>query len=367
MIKHSIQHVMERRTTLIKFINKRKLFIALGVIIVALLAYMIIPVSLPLILAFITALLLEPVVAQISNILKGKRQLSVIIVFILFICFMAICSFFITTKVITEVIHLIENSPTYVNELSKMWNKTETKLVSMANDLPQIVVKQFTSQIQQFLTTAKDSILAYVNINNLKAILTNIPTYLVSFIIYLVSLFLFQIDLPRLVENFYSHLTHQTSRKVKYMTARLSFIIFNYIKAQFFISIIVFILTILTLQFIAPEIAFYMALIIWVLDFIPIFGTFIILAPWAIFHLLIGKMVIGLALATLLFSLLAVKKVVKPKLLGNKFGLSPLATLVVMYLGFKIIGLYGIIIGPLILVIFYSAKEAGIIQINIKI
>ncbi|WP_246140790.1 sporulation integral membrane protein YtvI [Bacillus marasmi] len=352
---------------MIKFINKRKLFIALGIIIVAFLAYLIIPVSVPLILAFITALLLEPIVAFISNALKGKRHLSVIIVFILYICFIALCSFFITTKVITEVIQLIEKSPTYVNDLSKMWFKAETKLVSMASDLPRVVVQQFTSQIQQFLTTAKDSILAYVNINNLKAILTNIPSYLVSFIIYLVSLFLFLIDLPRLVENFYSHLTDKTSRKVKYMTSRLSFIIFNYIKAQFLISIIVFILTLISLRFIAPEIAFYMTLIIWVLDFIPIFGSFIILAPWAIFHILTSDMAIGLALALLVVCILTVKKIIKPRLLGSKFGLSPLATLVVMYLGFKIIGLYGIIIGPLILVIFYSAKEAGIIQINFKI
>ncbi|WP_248278514.1 sporulation integral membrane protein YtvI [Bacillus sp. DNRA2] len=350
-----------------RFINKRKLFIALGLIILAILGYIIIPVSLPIILAFITALLLEPIIAYLSKLLKGKRQLSVVIVFILFICFIALCSYFITTKVITEVIDLVENSPIYVNNLSKMWFKAEAKLVSMASDLPKVVVNQFTSQIQNFLSTIKEGILDYVNINNFKAILTNIPNYLVSFIIYLVSLFLFLIDLPRLTENFYSHLTEKTTKKVKYMTSRLSFIIFNYIKVQFFISIIVFILTLITLHFIAPEIALYMSMLIWLLNFIPIFGTFIILAPWAIFHLLTGNILVGITLLLLALGLVVVKKFVKPYILGGQYGLSPLSTLVVMYLGFKIIGLYGIIIGPLILVIFYSAKEAGIIQINVKI
>ncbi len=314
-----------------------------------------------------TAVMLEPFVKLVQQTLKTKRQLSVIIVFIIFICFIALFGYFITTKVISEVIQLIEKSPIYFNEISIVWFKVKDALVNAAKDLPRVVVNQFITQVQQFLYHTRESILSYVNISNVKAVLTNIPNYLVSFIIYLVSLFLFLIDLPKLAQNLYNHLTEATAKKVNLMTSRLTFIIFSFIKAEFFISIITFIISILVLLFIAPEIAIFMALMFWITEFIPIFGSLIVILPWALIKLLTGEIFIAFILLLLAVVLLAVKRFIKPKLLGTKFGLSPFATLVVMYLGFNLFGIIGIIIGPLLLIIFYSAKEAGIIQINFKI
>lgn len=336
-------------------------------VILAAIAYIIVPVSLPLILAFITALLLDPIVKFFSKNFKTKRQLAVLSVFILFILFIGMCGYFITTKVIAEVIRIIDNSPLYFNEISKIWFKIEIELVNVAKDLPTVVVNQFTSQTQEFLQNARESILSYVNINNLRAILTNIPNYLVSFIIYLVSLFLFMLDLPKISEKLYLYLTETTAKKVTHMTSRLSFVIFGFLKAQILISIMIFIISIVWLHFINQEIAFYMSILIWVADFIPIFGSLIVLGPWALFYLLTGKILLGLVLVILAVILLAVKRTVKPKLLGSQFGLSPLATLIGMYLGFKIIGLLGIIIGPLLLIIFYSAKDAGILKFKFKL
>lgn len=342
--------------------------IGLGILIGAGIAYIVLPVSLPIILAFMTALLLEPFVKSIQKTLRTtKRQLSVIIVFIIFICIIALFGYFITTKVISEVIQLIEKSPIYFNEIAIVWFKVKDALVNAAKDLPKVVVNQFITQIQQFLYNTRESILSYVNISNVKAVLTNIPNYLVSFIIYLVSLFLFLIDLPKLAQNLYNHLSDATAKKVKLMTSRLTFIIFSFIKAEFFISIITFIISILALLFIAPEIAVFMALMIWITEFIPIFGSLIVIIPWALIKLLTGDLLIAFLLFLLAAVLLAVKRLIKPKLLGTQFGISPLATLVVMYFGFNLFGIIGIIIGPLLLIIFHSAKEAGIIQINFKI
>lgn len=354
-------------TRLTKFLTKRKILITIGLLLGVGVAFVVLPVSLPLILAFLTTLLLEPFVRSFQKLFKIKRHLSVLIVFIIFICFIAIFGYFITTKVISEVIQIIEKSPMYFNEASKVWFKVEESLVNAARDLPKVVVNQFISQVQLFLYNTRESILAYVNISNVKAILTNIPNYLVSFIIYLVSLFLFLIELPKMTDNLYTHLTEKTAKKVKHMTSRLSFIIFSFIKAQFFISIIIFIISILALYFITPEIAVYMALVIWLIDFIPIFGSLLILIPWALVKFLSGEILIAFLLVLLTIVLVVIKRMIKPKLLGTQFGLSSLATLVVMYLGFNLFGLIGIIVGPLLLIIFYSAKEAGIIQINFKI
>ena len=328
---------------------------------------MVLPVSLPLIISFITTLLLEPFVKKLQSKFKINRRISVLIVFIIFILFISLCGFFITTKVIAEVIKIVENSPLFINKISKEWVKAEGHLMNLTKDLPPIVVKQISIQIQQFLHNFKDGLLSYININNLKAILTKVPNFLVSFIVFLVALFLFLLDLPKINENLYRHLSEKTTAKVRIMSSRLSYVIFGFLKAQFLISVIISIISLITLLIITPEIAIIMSLLIWVIDFIPIFGAITILAPWSLFQLLTGGVVLGIQLAILVCVLLVVKNMIKSKLVGTQVGLSPLSSLVTMYLGFKVLGLMGIIIGPFLLITFNAAREAGMIKMNFKI
>jgi sporulation integral membrane protein YtvI len=151
------------------------------------------------------------------------------------------------------------------------------------------------------------------------------------------------------------------------MTSRLSYVIWGFFKAQFLVSIIIFIVSLLGLLLIVPEVALLMAFIIWIIDFIPLIGSIAILAPWAIFQLIAGNTTIGTQLLILAAVLLIIRRTVEPKVMGQQIGLSPLATLIAMYLGLMLFGVMGFVIGPFLVIAFTSAKEAGIIKLNIKI
>jgi sporulation integral membrane protein YtvI len=328
---------------------------------------LILPVSLPIIIAFITALFLEPVVKLLQLKFKMNQRFAILIVFIGFLLFLGLSGYFITTKVISEAIKIIQNTPLYITEISNEWLNAEEKFATAAKDLPKEVVEEISKQIQGFLDKIKADLVAYLNIDNVKAILTNIPNYLVSFIVYLIALFLFLIDLPRLREGLYNHLTEKTTDKVNFMGSRLSYVIFGFIKAQFLVSVIIFIVSLIGLLFITPEVALIMAFLIWLIDFIPIIGSIIILGPWALFHFLTGDLALGAQLAVLAALLLIIRRTIEPKVMGSQIGLSPLSTLIAMYLGVKLLGIFGFIIGPIILIAFNSAKEAGIIRNNFKV
>lgn len=347
--------------------TRRFLFILFGALLIAAIFYFILPVSVPLIVAFITALILEPIVKLLQNKIRINRRLSVLITFIGFVLFIGLSGYFITTKVITEAIKLIENAPMYINEITKAWLRAEADFTNAAKDLPKDLVDEISIQVQSFLNKTKDDLVAYVNIDNLKALLTNIPNYLVSLIVYLIALFLFLIDLPRLRKGMYNHLTEKTADKVRFMTSRLSYVGFGFFKAQFLVSVIIFIVSLIGLLFINPEVALVMSIIIWIIDFIPIIGSIVILGPWALFHLFTGDIGMGTQLAILAAVLLIIRRTVEPKVMGTHIGLSPLATLIAMYIGLNLIGILGFIIGPLLVIAFNSAKEAGLIKMNFKI
>lgn len=347
--------------------TRRIIIFSIITIIVAGISYIILPVSIPLIAAFITALFLEPAVVYFQKKFRIGRRLSVLGIFLVFVLLLGVSGYFLTTTAITESIDIIENTPLYINEITNAWYKAENRFIEAASDLPKEVVTEISDRTEEFLNKLKNDMIAFINIENLKALLTNIPNFLISFLVYLIALFLFLLDLPSLRKSVYSHLTEKTADKVHFMTSRLSYVVFGFLKAQFLVSVIIFIVALIGLLFIVPEYAIAMAAIIWLIDFIPIIGSIVILAPWSIFHLVTGNIALGTQLAVLAFILLIIRRTVEPKVMGTHIGLSPLSTLIAMYLGLKLFGILGFIIGPMLLIGFNSAKEAGIIKMNFKI
>ncbi|MCA1053384.1 sporulation integral membrane protein YtvI [Rossellomorea aquimaris] len=350
-----------------KLFTKKVLIIIISITILALLSFFILPISVPLLTALITALFLEPAVKFTQRRFSTNRKIAVLSVFIIFLLLIGLSAFFVTTKVVGEGVQLIEDTPKYINQLSDIWLDYEKRLLDAAEDLPNEVVTGFSEEVQNFLNSVKTKILNSLNIEKISAFLSYIPSYLVSFLVYLIALFLFMLDLPGIKKSIFSHLTERTAEKVNFMTSRLSYVVFGFFKAQFLVSVIIFLVALIGLLFISPEVAIVMSIIIWVIDFIPLIGSIVVLGPWALFHLITGNISLGTQLAVLAAVLLIIRRTVEPKVMGTHIGLSPLATLIAMYLGLKLFGVLGFIIGPLILIVFNSAKEAGIIKTNFKL
>ena len=47
-----------------------------------------------------------------------------------------------------------------------------------------------------------------------------------------------------------------------------------------------------------------------------------------------------------------VRQILEPKLVSKNIGVHPIFTLLAMYTGFKVIGILGLLIGPIVLIIF---------------
>ncbi|WP_404452480.1 sporulation integral membrane protein YtvI [Virgibacillus necropolis] len=329
--------------------------------------YFILPISIPLIVAFITALVLNPIIRLTQTRLNLTRKSAVIIIFILFMVAIGIAGTFIVTKAVTQVVNFVEDVPEHFNQLNDMYADWEDDFQNYSKNLPPEFVSQISGSLEENLTSLSDTAKEKITIDNIAKIFAKVPQYLISFLVYLIALFLFMLELPILKANFYNLMTEETAEKVSFMNKRLSSVTLGFLKAQFLVSIIIFLASLIGLFIIAPEVALIMSLIIWIIDFIPLIGSIVILAPWSLFAFLSGDISTGVKLAILAIILLAIRRTVEPKVMGKHIDLSPLATLIAMFLGIQILGLIGFIVGPLVVITFNSAKEAGIIKWNLKI
>ncbi len=82
------------------------------------------------------------------------------------------------------------------------------------------------------------------------------------------------------------------------------------------------------------------------LDALPVFGTGTVLVPWAALSFVRGMWQKGLFLLALYAACYLLREFLEAKLLGDKVGLSPLQTLVSIYVGLQLFGIPGVILGP---------------------
>ena len=349
-----------------KWLTKRTILIIVIAAITAAALFFILPVSIPLILALLTALMVDPLVKLVQRKFKWKRKLSVITVFIFVVLFVAVGIYFSVTSLIGRIIQFTKDAPDYLNSLSVAWIDIQEKIFMYTSGLPSDIVSATQEQLTSALTSFKISLLELLSYEKIIALAAEIPNFLVNFIVFLLALFLFMLELPQLKQGVFNRLTERTAEKVRYMSTKLNATIVGFIKAQLLVSLIILVVAFIGLLLIIPKYAVVMALVIWIIDIIPILGSIIILAPWSLYMFVSGDVSMGTKLAILAVVLLIIRRTVEPKVMGSQIGLSPLPTLIGMFIGLKLFGVLGFFIGPMIVILFTTAIEAGIIKLNVK-
>ncbi|KAA0966631.1 sporulation integral membrane protein YtvI [Sporosarcina sp. ANT_H38] len=350
-----------------KWLKKGNLIITISIFVIILVIIFILPVSLPIIFALLTAIIINPLVKLTEKKFKWNRQISVISVFILILAIITSLLYFTVTQLIGKIIDLTKVAPDYFNTLSGMWIDVQNKLLQYTSGMPEEVVIGIQKEFKNVFDSIRESILNLLSYDKIMSLMTEIPNFLVSFTVFIIALFLFMLELPELKRLLFRHLTTSTAEKARFMITRLNSVIFGFLKAQILVSLIVFVVTFIGLLLVIPKYAIVMSLVIWIIDIIPILGSIIILAPWSLYMFISGDIATGTQLAILAAVLMIIRRTVEPKLMGSQIGLSPLPTLIAMFIGLKLFGFIGFFIGPLAVILFTTAREAGIIKVNFRV
>lgn len=132
----------------------------------------------------------------------------------------------------------------------------------------------------------------------------------------------------------------------------------TFIKAQMIIMLTIGLLCSVVLLVAGVENGLLFGLLAGVLDALPFIGTGIVLIPLAIWNLFCGYYTKALVCVILYAACAILREFLEPKLIGEKVGVYPIAILVSVYAGLQLFGLWGIVKGPVGLVIIKQVYEA---------
>lgn len=105
------------------------------------------------------------------------------------------------------------------------------------------------------------------------------------------------------------------------------------------------------------------ALVIAILDILPVLGTGTILIPWAVISLLMGKFTNGVCILGLYVIITAVRNMIEPKLVGKQMKLHPVLTLAGMLIGMRFFGFLGMLGVPLTMSFIKRLSDQGLIHL----
>ncbi len=105
------------------------------------------------------------------------------------------------------------------------------------------------------------------------------------------------------------------------------------------------------------------AAVIAIFDALPIFGTGGIMIPWILLELLQGNLPLSFGLAVLYAIVTVIRNLLEPKVVGDQLGLNPVVSLISIYLGYRLLGVAGMILFPILAQILLTLHQNGTIRL----
>ena len=187
----------------------------------------------------------------------------------------------------------------------------------------------------------------------------SIPNLLVNMVITILSSYLFLADRESIMLWLKGHLPAFIFRYIEYMKRDAKGVIGGYFLAQFRIMCVVALILAAGLLVLGVRYGVLLAFLTAILDFLPIFGTGTVLFPWAVVKLFAGEYAYATGLILLYILTQVVRQIIQPKIVGESMGLPPLMTLFLLYLGFKLRGLTGMILAVPVGLVFINFYKYG--------
>ena len=302
----------------------------------------------------------NPLVRFMEKRIKIVRKHSSAIIIILVILSIVGAIYGVIYFIIAQVTSLVNDIDSITASIQQLLNNASESFERIHAMLPGTVQEVLDESVKNLQETMKH-VISETGTASLGGaasfIAKNIVEFALMFIITIISAYFFIKERDNLVEKLKNHLPESVIHSYNIVMDNLKIAVNGYLRAQFKLMAIITVILFLGLCIMRVRYSFLFAFLIAFLDFLPFFGTGAVLWPWAVIELFAGNIPRAICLLAIYLVCQIVRQVLQPKMVGDSIGISPLATLVFMFIGYRFYGALGMILGipaGMILIKFYK-------------
>lgn len=307
---------------------------------------------------FIISLIIRPLVNLFNKKCKLNDGIATFLSLIILILTLGLITGTAINRLIREGAGFYYNLPVIIYYTEFVFGELEILL----NDLYQIV----PDGMQQLLSDIIDTIIfsvatmvgdSFSNIGN--TFIASAPRVMLGTIIGFISSYFFSRD-RILIKKTISGLLSTTQKiKLKGIRAKIIGALGGYFKAQAIIMSLVATIGTIGHLILGTPYALFISVVIAIIDAVPVFGSGLFYWPWIIASLITGEYLRVAGLAVVYIATLFTRQILEPKILGKEIGIHPILTLASIYIGLRLFGVFGIILGPFFAVVFKAVLSDG--------
>ena len=315
----------------------------------------------PFVVGWVIAMIASPLVNWLEKKFNIVKKLGSALVVILVLALIVLILYFSISKLVTETISLLENIPQLYKELEAGLDQIGNSLQGIFHRLPpqfqegwDNILLNMDQKVGTFITKISEPTVAAAG-NFAK----RVPSYLISIIVAIMSAYLFTVEHEEVLVWAKKTAPPSVVKRMTLVSDNLKYAVGGYLKAQIKIMGVVFLILWGGLTLLQVHYAVLIAIVIAFLDFLPFFGTGTAMIPWALYKFLVGNVKMAVLLLIVYAITQLVRQLIQPRMLGKSMGLNPLVTLILLYLGYRLGGVTGMIVAVPFGMILINMTEAG--------
>ncbi|MEF9839542.1 MAG: sporulation integral membrane protein YtvI [Lachnospiraceae bacterium] len=315
----------------------------------------------PFVIGWFISFIANPLIKWLEKRLKIVRKLGSAMIIVLVLGLIVLLSYLGIGRLITETLSFIDSFPEFYHSLNKEFARAGNSLAGVMNLLPGNIQDILNTMMMDFNKTMGEWIsrISEPTVTAAGNFAKKLPSVLIAVIVTVISAYFFIVEREEVI-LWCKRITPQPIQKrMELVVQNMKYAVGGYFKAQFKIMGVVFVILLLGLGLLQVKYAILIAILIALLDFFPFFGTGTALIPWAIFKILTGDYKMAIWLVVVYVITQVVRQIIQPKLVADSMGLNPLLTLVLLYLGYKIGSVFGMIFAVPIGMILINMFQAG--------
>lgn len=318
----------------------------------------------PFVAGWIIALIAGPLVRFFEEKVKLKRKIGSAFVIIVVIALVVLLIYFVGAQLIDQLLGLL-------GALPGMWQGMEADLNSIGQKLG-VLLEKLPVDVQDGLTDVAQKIGTYLGdffgkigtptIAAAGNLAKQLPSIFIGLIMALLSAYFFVAERLQINEWFRVHAPASFQMRYQLMRNTLMHSVGGYLKAQLKIEVWMYLLLLLGLGILRVNYFALIALGIALLDFLPFFGTGTVLVPWAVIKILTADYKVAIGLLIIWGGGQLARQLIQPKIVGDSIGVAPLPTLFLLYVGYKVGSVGGMIVAVPLGLLVYTMYQEGVFE-----
>lgn len=248
---------------------------------------------------------------------------------------------------------IIDDLPDFFSYISRLYDDFSKKLYDRFGKLSPEIATEINSVLKAGISKLTLNATGYVSRLAAFAV-KGIPSFLFSSIVALVASCYIAKDydrLKRFLQGIFSDTVYGNIIKIKKI---LKECVFKLFKSYMILTAAAYLQLVVGLWILRIKYAPLIALIVALIDLLPVLGTGTVLIPWGLILISFGNSFTGFGLLIIYIITVIVRNFLEPKIIGGQIGINPLFTLLAMFVGLKVLGFWGLIIMPVALIVTFQ-------------